>query len=454
MSSVCFYFQVHQPRRLKPGHLINTSGVNTIAKLDNAIFDDHKNKEIIDKVAGKCYFPANNLMLDQIEEFKGQRRKFKISYSLSGVFIDTLERHNRDLLESFKLLSDSGCVEFLSETYYHSLSSFWGQGVDRTEFKDQVKMHYDTVKSLLGYKPKVFRNTELLYNNSIAKTVESMGFKGILAEGIERALEGWKSPEYVYTPPQSKIAILLRHYKLSDDMSYRFSARWFEGWPVTADKYAGWVSQCQGETINLFMDYETFGEHQWHDTGIFNFLRHLPQHILKWDHMDFKTPSEIISSYKPKGTIDISDFSTISWADLERDSSAWLGNDMQRLVFRELQRIGLFVLKTKDKDLIGIWRHLQTSDHLYYCCTKSWGDGDVHTYFSPYGTPHESFEALIKAMTQLEFVAKKKLKELNLDNNLEHISSLDAKSKTFYDVLNLSQKVKDGLSGKSKPKVN
>ncbi|MCK5062461.1 MAG: glycoside hydrolase family 57 protein [Candidatus Aenigmarchaeota archaeon] len=409
MSSVCFYFQVHQPRRLFPGHVINVGGAKTSDTLESAIFDDGKNRQILEKVAGKCYYPANQLMLDKIDELKGQKKKFKISYSLSGVLIDSMERFTPDLLETFRQLAKTGCVEFLSETYYHSLSSFWGTGTERPEFRSQVDLHSKAMKDIIGYKPTFFRNTELLFNNSIAKTVESMGFKGMLSEGIEWILDGWKSPEHVYNTAGSKIPVLLRHYRLSDDMSYRFSARWFSGWPVTAEKYATWLSACQGETINLFMDYETFGEHQWEDTGIFWFLKYLPDKILENDHMDFATPTEVIERYPVRGSIDVSDFDTISWADLERDPSAWLGNNMQRLIFAELERVGRIVLETKDPKLIAIWRFLQTSDHLYYMCTKNWGDGDVHKYFSPYGTPPEAFEGMVKAISHLEFLAKKRV---------------------------------------------
>ncbi len=407
MSSICFYFQVHQPRRLYPGHVINVGGADSPTKLETAIFDDKKNKEIMEKVANKCYYPANNLMLDKIDEFKGQKKKFKIAYSLSGAFLYSMEQFSPDLLETFKQLAKTGCVEFLSETYHHSLSSFWGQGTDRPEFKAQVNLHKDAMKDVIGYRPTFFRNTELLFNNSIAKTVESMGFKGMLSEGIERILGGWKSPEYVYNTQGSKLPILLRHYSLSDDMSYRFSARWFSGWPVTADKYASWLSACHGETINLFMDYETFGEHQWEDTGIFWFLKDLPGKILDHNHMDFATPTEVVDKFPVRGDIDVSDLETISWADRERDPSAWLGNSMQRLTFAELERVGKLVLATKNKELISTWRFLQTSDHLYYMCTKNWGDGDVHKYFSPYGTPSEAFEGMIKAISQLEFLAKR-----------------------------------------------
>ncbi len=411
MSSVCFYFEVHQPRRIYPGHLLNTGAATGPSKLEKAIFDDRKNKQIMDKVASKCYYPANSLFLDRIDDLKSENRKFKISYSLSGVLIDSMERFSPDLLETFRQLAQTGCVEFLAETYFHSLSSFWGKGTDRPEFKEQVEMQMQAVKDLIGYSPTFFRNTELLFNNSIAKTVESMGFKGMLSEGIEWVLDGWKSPEHVYRTKGSEIPVLLRNYRLSDDMSYRFSARWFPEWPVTAEKFAGWISACQGETINLFMDYETFGEHQWQDTGIFDFLDALPGEVLKSHHVDFATPTEVVGRYPVRGGIDVDDLNTLSWADMERDTSAWLGNNMQRLVLAELERVGRLVKRSGDSKLLSVWRYLQTSDHLYYMCTKNWSDGDVHKYFSPYGTPQEAFEGMIKSISQLEYLARERLKQ-------------------------------------------
>ncbi len=406
MSSVVFFFEVHQPRRLHPGHLINASNIRKAEDIEKVLFNDKLNREILERVSRKCYQPMNKLLLARIDEHKKSRRKFKVSMSITGTLLDQLERYDRDTLDLFKQLSESKCVEFLGETYYHSLSSFWGIGTDRSEFEEQVKMHQRAVKDLLGYNVKFFRNTELLLNSSIARTVEKLGFKGILGEGTESILQG-RNVDHVYKIKNSDIKVLLRNYRLSDDMSYRFSARWFEHWPLTADKFSSWLGALQGETINLFMDYETFGEHQWDTTGIFYFMEALPRHVLEYKHMDFKTPSEAIKKYPVRGEIDIGDFSTVSWADIERDTSAWLGNSMQRLTFEELKRIEPIVKKTNNKTLIETWRNLQTSDHLYYQCTKNWNDGDVHKYFSPHGTPHESFEGMIKAITQLEFISKR-----------------------------------------------
>jgi alpha-amylase len=310
-------------------------------------------------------------------------------------------------------------VEFLGETYYHSLASLFKS---KEEFIEQVKMHRRTIKDLLNFKPRVFVNTEMIYNNIIAKTVEDLGFNAIFTEGIEKIL-GWRSPNYIYTRkfcfpndpgPEKRIKVLLRNYKLSDDIGYRFSARWWDQWPLTADKYASWLSVTPGQCINIFIDYETFGEHQWEDSGIFWFLKALPYEILKHENLEFSTPSEVVKKYNPVGEIDVFEFSTISWADLERDVSAWLGNAMQQFCFEELENLEHFVKKLNNEELKRIWRMLQISDHLYYCCTKWWGDGDVHKYFSHFPTPQDGFLNLFNIISdfKLKIFAELKRKRL------------------------------------------
>ena len=424
MPSILFYFEVHQPRRLLPGHKMKIKEVKKLEDFDRFVFDDRKNKEITHKVANKCYKPMNSLLLELLDTYNG-KRGFKFSFSITGTLLEQLDKYERDALELFKQMAKHKNVEVLAETFYHSLSSLWGYGTEREEFKDQVKEHIQALKDYLGIRRgeiKVFRNTELLYNNSIAKTAEEMGFHGILMEGIEHVMQG-RSPNFIYKAHNSDIRVLARNYKLSDDIAYRFSARWFEEWPLTADKYAAWLSATPGDVINLFMDYETFGEHQWEDTGIFEFMRHLPGEVLNYPQLEFERISDAIQKYSPIGEIYVDDLYTISWADMERDTSAWLGNDMQYFTFKELEKLSdkLKVLKNKDKKAykkaVKIWRYLQTSDHLYYICTKSWSDGDVHKYFSPYGTPHESFEAMLKAISRLsklidEEINKKDVKEV------------------------------------------
>ncbi|MBN1544850.1 glycoside hydrolase family 57 protein [Candidatus Woesearchaeota archaeon] len=376
MVSVCFYFQVHQPFRMRKYSIFE------IGKKDD-YFDDEKNIEVLRKVARKCYLPANSLMLELLESHP----EFKISYSLSGVFIEQCEKWAPEVIESFRKLVATGRVELLTETYYHSLSYIFS----KEEFREQVMLHRKKIKEVFGCEPKIFRNTELIYNNEIANFVESMGFKGIIAEGWDPIL-GWRSANFVYRPKTTKsIRLLMKNYKLSDDIAFRFSNRGWEEWPLTTDKFCQWVNSYNGngECINLFMDYETFGEHQWEDTGIFEFMRHLPGELLKHPDNNFKTPSEVIDTYEPKDEIDC--HSMISWADIERDLSAWLGNRIQQSSASRLYSLEKDIKKTDDSRLLDDWRKLQTSDHFYYMCTKWFNDGDVHKYFNPYDSPYDSF---------------------------------------------------------------
>jgi alpha-amylase len=298
---------------------------------------------------------------------------------------------DKNLLETFRQLAETGCVEFLNQTYYHSIASLYPE---KDEFIEQVKMHRQTVKSLLGYTPNVFENTELLYNNTIAKIVENLGYKGIFMEGVEKVL-GEKSPNYIYTPKGCKnIRVLMRNYKLTDDIGFRFSSRWWSEWPLTADKYAKWLADAQGQCINIFPDYETFGEHHWPETGIHDFLRHLPEEILKWQHLNMATPSEIIDKNASAGEIDVPEAGgTVSWADLERDSSGWLGNAMQWAYFTNLRRLEPLIKENDDAEFLKLWRYFQTSDHLYYMFTAGGAPGEVHSYFSPFQSPMDAFVA-------------------------------------------------------------
>ncbi|UCC23050.1 MAG: glycoside hydrolase family 57 protein [Planctomycetota bacterium] len=399
MASVCFYFQVHQPSRLR--HY-------TVFDKDDRYFDDYKNSSICRKVANKCYLPANRLLLDIIRRYEG---RFRIAYSLTGVLLEQLLSFAPEVLSTFDALAQTGCVEFLAETYYHSLSFLYS----RDEFIEQVNKHSETIENLFGKKPRIFRNTELIYNNDLASVIESMDdFDAIMTEGADHIL-GFRSPNFVYQPKGcSRLKLLLKNYSLSDDIAFRFSNRdWLE-WPLTADKFARWISDVNGNgnVVNLFMDYETFGEHQWQDTGIFDFMRHLPEKILKHPDNDFKTPSEVIQAYQPVDTVDVPHL--ISWADLERDLSAWLGNAMQSNAIHELYRLEKKVKKTGDEKIITDWRKLQTSDHFYYMCTKYFADGDVHKYFNPYNSPYDSY---INFMNVLGDLSNRCLRQTRLDLN-------------------------------------
>ena len=385
MASVCFYFQVHQPYRLRHYSVFDS---------DHNYFDDYKNGEICRKVADKCYLPANRLLLHLIEKYQG---RFKISYSITGVVLDQFEQYCPEVMSTFHALANTGCVEFISETYYHSLAFLYS----RDEFAEQVSMHRQRIEQLFGQKPRVFRNTELIYNNELGDYVRQMGYDGVICEGADHIL-GFRSPNYVYnTPSNNGIKMLLKNYRLSDDIAFRFSNRDWAEWPLTAPKFAQWVSDVNGNgfTVNLFMDYETFGEHQWEDTGIFDFLEHLPEEIFKHPDNDFKMPSEVIDRYEAMGDVNVPYM--ISWADIERDVSAWLGNAMQSNALHELYCLEPQVKATGDEKILSDWRRLQTSDHFYYMCTKWFADGDVHKYFNPYDSPYDSYINFMNVLDNL-----------------------------------------------------
>ena len=371
-KSICLYFQVHQPTRLRLYRFFD------IGK-DSHYYDDFANRTILRRVAQKCYLPMNQLMLELIKQNKG---KFKIAYSISGSALDQFQRFCPEVIDSFKALAATGRVEFLAETYYHSLASI---GSD-SEFKHQVAKHAAKIEELFGVKPVAFRNTELIYSNSIGEIVYEMGYKTMLTEGA-RHIMGWQSPNYVYTAEtQPKLKLLLRNYVLSDDIAFRFAQN-----KVTAQQYVGWMKDNakEGDIVNLFMDYETFGEHQSADSGIFEFMRALPEAVIKDGTFGFVTPSEATKKYKPVSDIAVED--PISWADEERDITAWLGNELQSEAFTKVYAMKEKLAIVNDPDLYEDWGHLQESDHFYYMCTKFFSDGEVHKYFNPYDTPYEAF---------------------------------------------------------------
>jgi len=399
-KSICFYFQVHQPLRLNN---FNYFDINS----GKPYFTD-ENKKILKKVADKCYYPTNDTILYLLKHYP----EFKCSYSISGVMLDQCELYEPKLLESFKKLVATKKVELLSETYYHSLAYLYS----KNEFLDQILLHRKRIWELFRKRPTVFRNTELIYNNAIAEFARQLGFKTILAEGWEKYLH-WRSPNFLYSAqPEEpgmthkelllrkrftdqitpRINLLMKNYKLSDDIAFRFGDRKWSGFPLTAEKFADWVLKAPGETINLFMDYETFGEHQWKETGIFEFMKMLPKELLKRG-IGFRTPSETASQLKPQAEISIPHL--LSWADVERDLSAWTQNRMQQEALKKvyeirtlLKRIEKHCLdKNKFTEMERTWRYLQTSDHFYYMSTKFWSDGDIHAYFSPYDSPYDAY---------------------------------------------------------------
>lgn len=394
MRAICLYLHVHQPYRVKR-YSVMQSGLDHFYFNDETPGKDTNNEFIVNKVSDKSYLPTNEKLL----ELLNKHPEFKLSLSITGVLIDQLELWRPDVLASFKQLIDTGKVEILAETYHHSLAFFYS----KDEFSNQVKMHTEKIQQVFNQTPKVFRNTELSYNNDLAYWADNAGFKGIITEGWDPVL-GWRSPNFVYKPAYTKnIKLLMKNYKLSDDIAFRFSDQQWSEWPLTADKFAHWLHAIPQDQplINLFMDYETFGEHQWQDTGIFDFLAHLPEKFMADDEgRKFMTISEAIDSFDVADTVDVPH--TITWADTERDLTAWLGNSMQQQAIQAIYSLESAVKQANDPDITRDWQRLQTSDHFYYMCTKWFNDGDVHAYFSPYENPYEAFISYMNVWRDLQ----------------------------------------------------
>ncbi|MBQ5725983.1 MAG: glycoside hydrolase family 57 protein [Alistipes sp.] len=393
MKTVCLYFQVHQPWRLKIYRFFN------IGK-DHNYLDDFTNRAIMQKVARQCYLPMNALLLKLIKENKGA---FKCSFSITGSAVEQFRAYAPEVLDSFRALAETGCVEFLAETYSHSLAAL----SSKEDFVEQVKLHSKMIKDEFGKKPVAFRNTELIYSDAIGEMVSELGFKTILAEGAKHVM-GWKSPNYLYTNAiDNRLRVLLRNYKLSDDIAFRFSNKGWDQYPLTAEKFASWVKEDAGEVINLFMDYETFGEHQKATTGIFDFVKALPKAILAAGDMSFATVSEAAKAYQPVGVLHCPH--VMSWADEERDVTAWLGNELQNEAFSKLYALKDKVKALKSADYEYVWNFMQTSDHFYYMATKWLSDGDVHSYFNPYGSSYEAFINYMNVLADFEIEVDKAL---------------------------------------------
>ena len=392
MKTVNLYFQVHQPWRLKVYRFFN------IGK-DHNYLDDFTNRAIMQKVARQCYLPMNALLLKLIKENKGA---FKCSFSITGSAVEQFRAYCPEVLDSFRALAETGCVEFLAETYSHSLASL----SSKEDFVEQVKLHSKMIKEEFGKKPVAFRNTELIYSDQIGEMVSELGFKTILAEGAKHIL-GWKSPNFVYTNAiDNRLKVLMRNYKLSDDIGFRFSNQGWDQYPLTAEKYATWVAEDAGELVNIFMDYETFGEHQKADTGIFDFMKALPKAILAHD-LKFATVSEAAKASQPVSVLHCPH--AMSWADEERDVTAWLGNELQNEAFAKLYGLKDKVKALKNADFEYVWNFMQTSDHFYYMATKWLSDGDVHSYFNPYGSSYEAFINYMNVLADFEIEVEKAL---------------------------------------------
>ena len=374
-KSICLYFQVHQPTRLRLYRFFD------IGK-DSHYYDDFANRAILKRIAQKCYLPMNELLLEAVKKNKG---KFKLAFSITGSALEQFDRYAPEVIDSFRKLAETGCVEFLCETYNHSLSSL----VSQQEFEHQVNKHKAAIEQYFGVTPKTFRNTELIYSDAIGAAVYDLGFKTMLTEGA-RHIMGWRSPNYIYNNDlKPDLKLLLRNYGLSDDIAFRFSNRGWQEWPLTVEKFVDWLKSAEGEIVNLFMDYETFGEHQGAECGIFEFMRALPDAVAKDKELEFVTPERAAAKHKSVG--DLSVPQPISWADEERDTSAWLGNELQQDAFNKLYALQEKLSILNDAALWNDFGHLQESDHLYYMCTKFFSDGEVHKRFNPYDTPYEAF---------------------------------------------------------------
>lgn len=388
MRTLCLYFQVHQPFRFRRYRFFDIGN-------EHYYYDDYLNESILRRVAERCYLPANRVILELLKKYDG---KFRISYSISGVALDQFELYAPEVIDSFRELAATGYVEFLSETYAHSLVAL----KDREEFEKQVTEHRQRIKDLFQVEPVVYRNTELIYSDEIGAMVASMGYKGMLTEGAKHIL-GWKSPDFLYANPiNPRLKLLLRNYKLSDDIAFRFSNRSWSEWPLTAEKYATWLKELEksGDTVNIFMDYETFGEHQTAETGILSFLKALPAAVFKHTKFTFSTPSKILDQLQPVAVMNVP--YPISWADEERDLTAWLGNPLQEQAFNKLYDLLGRVRQINDETIRQDFKYLQVSDHFYYMCTKFFSDGEVHSYFNPYGSPYEAFINYMNVLSDFE----------------------------------------------------
>ncbi len=410
MKKFCLYFQVHQPFRYKRYRFFDIGN-------DHYYYDDYMNESIMRKVAERCYLPANKILLELIKKYGN---KFKVTFSLTGIVLDQLELYAPDVLESFRDLSGTGCVEFLAETYSHSLVAL----KNKEEFKKQVKEQTERIKHYFNQQPKVFRNTELIYSDEIGAQVYEMGFIAMLTEGAKHVL-GWKSPNYLYyNAINPRLKVLLKNFKLSDDIAFRFSNKAWSEYPLTADKYAKWLNNLdkKEEIVNIFMDYETFGEHQWKDTGIFDFLKALPGVLFRNTDFSFCTPSEAANDLQAIAAVNVP--YPISWADEERDLTAWLGNELQVDAFDKLYSLTDKASKCVDPKIMKDWNYLQASDHFYYMCTKFFSDGEVHAYFNPYESPYDAYINYMNILSDFIMRLNAAVPETGKDIELSNLSDI------------------------------
>lgn len=442
MRAICFYFQVHQPFRYRRYRFFDIGN-------DHYYYDDYANETIMRKVADRCYLPANNMMLELIKKYKG---KFKIAYSITGTALEQFELYAPEVLDSFQELAKTGQVEFLAETYSHSLVALKGDKL----FEEQVNRHSDAIEHYFGQRPKVFRNTEMVYSDEIGATVANMGFQAMLTEGPKHIL-GWKSPNYLYCNAiNPRLKVLMRNFKLSDDITFRFSNQAWNEYPLTPEKFVKWISANKNEEIvNLFMDYETFGEHQAEETGIFRFMKELPDAVAKHSDFEFATPTEVAQKFQPVSVVSVPH--AISWADEERDLTAWLGNEMQQEAYDKLYELKDRMSKVDDEALNKDWDYLQVSDHLYYMSTKFFSDGEVHNYFNPYESPYEAFINFMNVLSDFKLRLNTFVPESEMEIRLAALGKVlaekeDRLKKYEQEIARLQTKKKQKSTTAAKPK--
>lgn len=400
-KSICLFFQVHQPFRHRRYRFFDIGN-------DHYYYDDYANETIMRKIADKSYLPTNKLLLKLAKKLNGN---FKVAFSITGVALEQFELYAPEVINSFRELAQTGCVEFLSETYSHSLASL----KDKAIFEEQVKLHDQKIFELFGQKPKVFRNTEMIYSDEIGAQICRMGYKGMLTEGARHIL-GWKSPNFLYVNAHNpRLKVLMRNFKLSDDISFRFSNSNWSEYPLTAEKFIGWLKKLdpKEEVVNLFLSYESFGERQLEESGIFNFLEHWVILAAKDDSLNFSTPSEVIDRLQPVSVVSVPH--AISWADEERDLTAWLGNDMQKEAFEKLYNLQQRMAVCNNPELMKDWNYLQISDHFYYMSTKFFSDGEIHSSFNPFDSPYEAFINYMNVLSDF----KLRLDAVTPENELE-----------------------------------
>lgn len=409
MRAICFCFQVHQPFRFRRYRFFDIGN-------DHYYYDDFANETVMRKVANRSYLPVNNLLLKLIKKYQGQ---FRVSFSISGIALEQFRLYAPEVLESFRALAETGQVEFLSETYSHALVSLKSKDV----FAEQIRKHDDLIQKYFGQKPSVFSNTELIYSDEIGAAVASMGFKAMLAEGAKHVL-GWKSPNYLYCNAiNPRLKVLMRNFRLSDDIAFRFSNSGWSEYPLTPQKFAGWLhANPNDEIVNLFMNYEALGELQPESAGIFRFIEELPAVIIGDPALKFATPSEVADEYQPIAAVSVPN--ATSWADEERDLTAWLGNEMQQEAYNKLYELQERMGRVQDETLIKDWDALQASDHFYYMCTKFFSDGEVHTYFNPYESPYEAFINYMNVLSDFKIRLNSKVPENHVDQEISALTKL------------------------------